>query len=145
MNNKIIILIVIVILLGGWFYNHNFFKKDTVPVETLKQLKIISTKPSPLDEATILPTQPIEIEFNLPVVKSEFKHKFDPEGLEHEVEVLDGINSSYGTKFRIIFKKPLELGTGITLFILPNTQTEEGIKLETEVIYHITTIGYRGV
>ncbi|QQG43752.1 MAG: hypothetical protein HYW45_01885 [Candidatus Daviesbacteria bacterium] len=110
-----------------------------------KQLKIVSTKPNPLDNAIILPTQDIEITFNMPVMKSEVKHKFDPETLEYDLEVLNGINTSYGQTFRFKFKKPLQLGSGLTLFILPNTHTEDGIKLDQEFIYHIKTISYQGV
>ncbi len=142
-NIKFIIFItIIIVIFGGLIFKQNPDK----PVQTLpkEELKIISTNPSPLEDATILPTGSIDITLNKPVVISEFKHRFDPE-LEHEVEVISGINSSYGQTFRISFKKPLQLGSGYTLFILPNTHTEDGLKLDKEIIYHFKTIGYRGV
>lgn len=137
----IIFIIVIMVILGG-FLKQNPDKPQTESPK--EELKIISTNPDPLEGATILPTQSIEITFNKPVVKSEFKHHFDPE-LEHEIEVVGGRSNSYGQTFKIIFKKPLELGSGYTLFILPNTHTEDGLKLEKDIIYHFKTISYRGV
>jgi len=45
-----------------------------------ENIRVVSTTPSPLDEATILPTQTLEFTFNYPVEnKGEFKHKFEPE------------------------------------------------------------------
>lgn len=137
-----IIIITIIIFITVIIFKNNPSKPEAqIPKE---ELKILSTNPSPLENATILPTGTIEITFNKPVVVSEFKHRFDPE-LEHEVEVVSGINNSYGQTFKISFKKPLQLGSGYTLFILPNTHTENGLKLDTEAVYHFKTIEYKGV
>lgn len=137
----IIFIIVITIILGlNLRQNPNQPKQET-PQE---QLKVISTNPDPLEGATILPTQTIEITFNKPVNTSEFKHRFDPE-LEHRVEVVNSSSSYQSHTFRMIFDKPLKLGSGYTLFILPNTHTEDGLKLDQEIIYHFKTISYRGV
>lgn len=138
----LIIFITIIIVIVGLILKQNSDKSVQNPPK--EELKILSTNPSPLEDATILPTGFIEITLNKPVVTSEFKHRFDPE-LEHEVEVINGINSSYGKTFKLHFKKPLQLGSGYTLFILPNTHTEDGLKLDKEIIYHFKTIGYRGV
>ena len=138
----IMVITIIIIIIGGLSLKQNLNKPPQSPPK--EELKIIATKPDPLEEATILPTSSIEITFNKPIVTSEFKHRFDPE-LEHKVEVINGINNSYGQTFRIIFKKPLQLGSGYTLFILPNTHTEDGLNLNKEIIYHFKTISYRGV
>lgn len=137
----IIIIIFITIIVVMVSKNYSIKPEAQIPKE---ELKILSTNPNPLENATILPTSSIEITFNKPFTASEFKHRFDPE-LEHEVETVNGINNSYGQTFKIRFKKPLQLGSGYTLFILPNTHTENGLKLDKEIIYHFKTIEYRGV
>lgn len=130
-----IIIIIIITVILGFFLKQNPTKPNS-PVSR-EELKIISTNPDPLEGATILPTQSIEITFNKPVNTSEFKHRFDPE-IDHQVETKNNT-------FRIIFNKPLKLGSGYTLFILPNTHTEDGLTLGQEIIYHFKTISYRGV
>ncbi len=134
-NIIIIIFITIIIVIVGLILRQNPDKSVQPPQK--EELKIISTNPNPLEEATILPTSSIEITFNKPVNLSEFKHRFDPE-VNHEVEAIKNT-------FRITFKKPLRLGSGYTLFILPNTHTEDGLSLDREIIYHFKTISYRGV
>ena len=124
--------------------NKQGFFVNKPAADLTNQLQITSTKPDPLDEATILPTGSIEVTFNKPIVASELKHRFDPD-IEHEVEVTGGINNFYGQTFRIIFKKPLPLGNGFTLFILKETHTEEKETLDKEYIFHIKTIKYTGV
>ena len=109
-----------------------------------EKLEIVSTNPSPLEGSTILPTQYIEVTFNKPLFVSEFKHRFDPE-IDHEVKVINGRDYAFGSSFRIIFKKPLELGSGYTLFILSNTKTEENLELKQDFDFHFSTISYRGV
>lgn len=134
-NIIFIIFIIVIIVTLGFFLKQNPTKPEApIPKE---ELKIISTNPNPLEGATILPTQSIEITFNKPINTSEFKHRFDPE-LKHQVEAIN-------TTLRIIFDQPLNLGSGYTLFILPNTHTEDGLKLDQEIIYHFKTVSYRGV
>ncbi len=120
-----------------------FLKPEQLPTVAPEQLKIISTNPHPLDEATILPTQNIEFTFNKPLFRSQFKHKFDPD-IEHEVEVIDGRDKEFGQTFKIVFKKPLELGLGYALFVFTNTKTEGGLFLDKEYVFHFQTIKYKG-
>ncbi len=146
MNKKtflIIATLIFVILIFFLVKNKQNFVNKPATVLT-NQLQIISTNPNPLDEATILPTDSIEITLNKPVVVSELKHRFDPD-IEHEIKVIKGINNSYGQTFRIIFKKPLPLGGGFTLFILKETHTEEKQLIDKEYIFHFKTIKYNGV
>lgn len=148
LKSKLVIIISIILIAAALIYSYQQSKTRNRPNNNQgqeKQLKIVSTNPEPLNEATILPIQNIEITFNMPIVKSEVKHKFDPENLEYDLEVVNGINTNYGQTFRFKFKKPLKLGSGFTLFILPNTHSEDGIKLNQEFIYHIKTINYQGV
>lgn len=134
----IITFIIFITIMAWWWKN-----RPTPPPSAPEELKIISTKPDPLEGAILLPSQSIEITFNKPIMKTEFKHQFDPQ-LEHEVEVV-GEKSHFGQTLRIKFTKPLELGSGYTLFVLPSTHTEEGLKLDRDIIFHFKTIPYRGV
>lgn len=118
--------------------------KQDDPQSQTQYLQIISTSPNPLDEATILPSQTIEFTFNKPIFRSEFKHKFDPE-IEHEIETVNGIDKEQGKTLRIVFEKPLEFGSGYTLFVEQNTHSEDGQKLEREYQYHFKTIKYSGI
>lgn len=148
MRTKIVIFIVFALIAALLF----LFREKLPPAPQLnnpqttqeEQLKIVSTNPDPLEGATILPTQYIEITFNKPLFVSEFKHRLDPE-VDHEVKVINGRDHAFGSIFRIVFKKPLELGSGYTLFILSTTKTEENLGLEHDFIYHFSTISYRGV
>lgn len=152
-KEKKILITVIVLIVGGvltWSLlgsgKVSSLKNNQNPTPTVlsDKLQIISTNPNPLEEATILPTQYIEITFNKPLFVSEFKHRFDPE-IDHEVKVINGRDYAFGSTFRIIFKKPLELGGGYTLFILSTTKTEEGLGLPNDLIFHFQTIPYKGV
>lgn len=145
MNKKPVLIIATLIFLALIFFLVKN-KQTTTPTtpSPSDQLQIISTNPNPLDEATILPTDSIEITLNKPVVVSELKHRFDPD-IKHEVKVINGINNSYGQTFRIIFEKPLPLGSGFTLFILKETHTEEKQLIDKEYIFHFKTIKYSGV
>lgn len=140
--------VTLIIILGlvGYFLKNNTdtksTKSQTTPQQT-EQLQIISTNPHPLEEATILPTQNIELTFNKPFFRSQFKHKFDPD-IEHEVEVIGGRDQEFGQTFKIVFKKPLELGLGYTLFVFTNTKTEENFSLDKEYVFHFQTIRYKG-
>ena len=138
--NKLIIGILVISVIAF------LYQKQTATPETNEpeQLKITSTKPATLDEATILPTDTIEITLNKPIYRSELKHRFDPE-INHEVETINGIDKELGQTFRIIFQEPLGLGKGYTLFILSNTHDQENHNLDHEYIYHFKTISYRGI
>ncbi len=143
----ILILIVGLLIFNYWQTNKftasplNNQKTDLPPEE---QLKIISTNPNPLDEATILPTQNIEITFNKPIYRSQFKHKLDPD-IEHEVEVVNGVDKEFGSTMKIVFKNPLPLGSGYSLFIYGNTTTEDNLPLGSDIVYHFKTIKFRGI
>lgn len=147
------LLVVGVFVLGLVFsfsFKDKFLKSPenpTDPEATYKvsedKLEIVSTNPDPLEGAVILLTQTIEIKFNKRLSVSEFKHRFDPE-VEHEVEAIyDKISNT--TSLKIKFKKPLNLGSGYTLFILSNTASEDNKLLEREFNYHFSTIKYKGV
>ncbi|MDO8638298.1 MAG: Ig-like domain-containing protein [Candidatus Daviesbacteria bacterium] len=105
-----------------------------------KEIKVISTNPENLDGVVILPTQIIEITFNQPMEnRGEFKNKIDPL-VEYEIKLSDDRKTA-----KIIFTKPLNLGTGYTLFIKSDTKFDGKRTLDKEIIYHFNTISYKGV
>lgn len=133
-------------------FKNNVLKKETAvqsqpEVEpqagTSDQLLIVSTDPDPLEGAVILPTQNIEFKFNKHISVSEFKHRFDPE-IEHELDA-EYDNKANTTTFKIKFIKPLDLGSGYTIFVLSNTNSVDKKELGKEYTYHFSTIKYRGV
>ncbi len=146
LKKTIITLITIIVLIVGfstWQIKHqNHSGLDSVKSTPKIILTIISTLPTPLENSTISPSQPIEITFSKPISISQFKYKIDPE-IEHEVASTSG-DSSFGQTFRITFKKPLELGAAFTLTVNPDTKLSDQEKLDKEYIYHIKTIGYKG-
>ncbi|KKR80369.1 MAG: hypothetical protein UU73_C0002G0109 [Candidatus Daviesbacteria bacterium GW2011_GWA1_41_61] len=113
----------------------------TPTIETSAEPKILSTNPSPLEEAVFVPTQEfIEINLNQSLVNGpEFKIKFEPQ-IEYKTELTNQKKTA-----KIIFTKPLKLGQSYTLFISPDTKFEEGNRLSGEVVYHFRTIEYRGI
>lgn len=143
------ILLVILFILAAWFIYYKKTSTNTalVPKDTATdQLKIVSTNPNPLNGATILPNQNIEITFNKEIVKSEFKNRFDQE-ISYDVEAVDkiGSNKDISKTFKIVFKKPLELGHGFTFSVLSNTHTENGLKLNEDQSFSFKTINYNGI
>lgn len=103
--------------------------------------RILSTNPSPLEEAILLPSQGfIEINLNQPLVNGpEFKIRFDPQ-IEYKTELVNQNKTA-----KIVFTKPLGLNQSYTLFILPESKFESGKKLPGETVYHFRTIAYRGI
>lgn len=144
----IFVLVVIMIAVTGFvLINKPAGQDQKSPTQEAQndQLKIVSTDPDPLDDATILPTQSITITFNKVIPKTEFKYKFEPEIAGAEVEALNGSDSTNGIVMKISFKKPLDLGMGFTLKILGSTRTDKKENLDSDYNYHIKTIQYKGV
>lgn len=154
MTNKIVLtklffaLLIITAVIGIYIYMQT--PQTTAPAQpqpepTAKQSndnqpKVVSIKPDPQAAPVLLPTQTIEITFNIPVENpGEFKHKFDPQ-FDYEVKISDDRKTII-----IRPKATYPLGQGITFIISPETKFDNKEKLEGEVIYHFQTIQYRGV
>lgn len=124
----------------------NVPKKSVLPAITEpavgESLKIISTKPDPLEKTTILPSQPIEVTFNKAFSLDKLKIRFDP-GVDYEVKTAS--SNSQDQTIIISFKKPLKLGSGYTLFIFPDPTAKEKLELDKEYSFHFKTINYSGV
>lgn len=102
--------------------------------------QIVSTKPDPLDNNIISASEPIEITFNKPLQNvPEFKIRFEPKP-DYRVEL------SFDRKTaRIIFNKPLDLGTVFTLYIQPDTKFDGVGEWKQDKTFHFRTIKYTGV
>lgn len=140
----IIIVTFIIIIIVIYFLRSGYQPPISTLSSSTDKLQLLSTNPKPLDGATILPTQVLEFTFSQPVSKTEFKHHFDPE-VDHQVEVVEPSGSWIGTKLRITFKKPLQLGSGYTLFVESSTHSEDQQSLGQDYIYHFSTIKYTGI
>lgn len=102
--------------------------------------KIVSTKPSPLEEAVISANEALEITFNRPLENvGEFKSKIEPK-IDYKVEL-----SSDRKTAKILPVEPYELGLTYTLFIGTETKFDGVGRWGEEKIFHFQTIPYRGV
>ncbi|MDO8619534.1 MAG: hypothetical protein Q7R49_06380 [Candidatus Daviesbacteria bacterium] len=149
---KKFIIILLVLALGITAYKY-FSKSSVIPgvkdQATISQAKtvtqtdtpeLISTKPDPLDEAIILPTQVVQITFNLPIENiGEFKYKLDPL-VKYEPKL------SNDRKTVIFTPTPaFPVGTTFTLDVSPDTKFDGGKRLKSGFILHFKTISYKGV
>ncbi len=103
--------------------------------------KVISTIPSPLEEAIVLPSQAVEITFNLALENvGEFKYRIEPKP-EHKIEL-----SNDRKTVKIIPVKPFPLGSTYTLFITSAETKFDGKKrLSGDITYHFKTVEYHGI
>lgn len=149
---KLLIIIILLGLAGFLITNRpsllNINKNSNQsPTPTTESLKIVSTKPDPLEGAILVPDQIIEFNLNKDIALTEFKHKFDPElkvGEDYEIEIVGDQVRKIGKTVKIRLKK-LELGVGYTIFILPNTHSTDDVKIDQEHSYHLQTVKYRGI
>ncbi|MFH0936706.1 MAG: Ig-like domain-containing protein [Candidatus Daviesbacteria bacterium] len=114
--------------------------KQEFKVEVNKEPEVVSTNPNPLEETIILPSQKVEITFNLPLENADqFKNKLEPK-IDYKI-----ILSSDRKTAEVSPIPSFKLGSSYTLFIMPDTKFDGGKKLNREIIYHFKTISYQGV
>lgn len=105
------------------------------------KVQVVSSKPSPLEEAIVVPTQTIEITFSQPLENvGEFKYRLDPKPQEAQVEL-----SSDRKTAKIIPIKPFTLGARYTLFITTDTKFDGRKVTQQDLIFHFSVIPYQGV
>lgn len=105
-----------------------------------KEVRIISTKPNPLEEAVVSATEEIEITFSHPLEnEGQFKIRIEPK-IDYKIVLSQDRKTA-----RIVPQIPYELGAGYTLFILPDSKFEGVGEWKQEKIFHFQTIKYRGV
>lgn len=109
---------------------------ENQPVEP----EVTSTNPQNLDGATVLPNQTLEITFNLSLENAaEVKNKVEPQ-VDYKIELSEDRKT-----VKIIPNKPFNLGAGYTLSILSDTKFEGKKTLGKDLLFHFSTISYKGV
>ncbi|MDO8498596.1 MAG: Ig-like domain-containing protein [bacterium] len=153
LKQKIMILVGIVgAILILIFQRGLYSKSDPVPqkleqkqqtqeeTKTQGEPQIVSTNPSPLNDATIMPSQSLEITFNQPAVNEpELKITIEPKA-DLKLEL-----SNDKKTVTITPLKPLLFGQGYTLFISSEAKFAGGKTLGHEAVFHLKTISYKGV
>lgn len=110
------------------------------PQSPSEEPKLLSTNPSPLNNATILPTQTIEFTFNQPIEnRGELKYEIEP---KTEVEVMLSADKKTA---KITSKKPLILGQTYVIKIKTDTKFDSKKRLPDGLNFTFKTINYRGV
>lgn len=149
LKQKIIIIIAAVGAALIFIFQRGLYSKPAAekPVDTQKNTaqsseepKLIFTNPTPLEGSTILPTQSVQITFNIPLENvGEFKHRLEPK-TPYEAKLSDDKKT-----VTITPTKPLKLGSGYTLFIDQLSKFEGGKRLNGGIDIHFRTIEYKGV
>lgn len=147
MYKKIIIFLIILFLagLGVFLFATNKNPSFVAPIQSEdvktpeKDVAIISTDPSPLENIIITKDQVIKISFssNLENVP-EFRYDINPK-INLKVEL-----SSDKRTISFTPEKGFVLGTAYTLGVSIDTKFEGGKKLKEGRIYHFQTVAFRG-
>ena len=142
------IIIIIIIILGPLaIFAYSQIKpesetsKETIPsISDNDSPKIVSTKPTPLEEATVPAVDSIEITFNKPLQNpSEFKVRIEPK-IDFKIEL-----SSDKKVGKIILEKPLDLGMSYTLYIGRDTKFDGVGEWGMDKEFHFRTVSYKGI
>ena len=144
---KFIIIIIVIFFLAIFAYSQIKPKsedsKETNPPKSQTQNdspKIISTKPDPLEEATVPAVDSIEITFNKPLQNpSEFKVRIEPK-IDFKIEL-----SSDKETGKIILEKPLDLGMSYALYIGRDTKFDGVGEWGMDKEFHFRTVSYKGI
>ncbi len=141
-------LILIVAALGALLiiiFQNGLYAPITAPgnrteVQDEAYARLLGTVPTPLDNATILPTQEISLTFNFPIENTgEFKHSLEPK-IEYDLKL-----SNDRKTLTIVPKKPYQLGLGYTLMVQSDTKFDNGKRLSDPISVHFKTIDYKGI
>lgn len=149
LKQKIIAVVVALGLILIAIFYKGFAPKNEAPPNTSPPAKqavqtntpeLISTNPQALDGTTILPTQIIELNFNLPLENdAETKITLDPKA-EVKIELSNDKKTA-----KIIPLKPFALGQGYSLSIKGNTKFQGNKTLGRDYGFGFRTIEYKGV
>ncbi len=102
--------------------------------------KVVSTNPEKLEEATILPTQTVEVTFSQPIENAgEVKYVVDPPA-KVKTELTDDRKT-----IKLIPEQPYDLGQGYTFTIQEATKFDNQKRQEGDTVFHYSTISYKGV
>lgn len=102
--------------------------------------RLVSTNPSPLNNATILPTQTVEFTFNQPLEnRGELKFEIKPTA-QVDIQLSNDKKTA-----KIIPTKPYLLGQTYTINIKTDTKFDNKKRLPDGLNFTFKTIDYRGV
>lgn len=141
LKQKIIAIVTVIGLILIYIFQRGLYGSSPQALQVKNEgPQVVSTKPSPLDQTVLLPSQPVEITFNYPLQNTgEFKNRIEPK-IDYKVEL-----SSDRKTAKIIFLKPMDLGQGYTLFVLPDTKFDGAGNLGQDLVFHFKTISYKGI
>ncbi len=117
-------------------------KKAAALEVSSEKAQLVSTDPSPLDGAVLLPVQAIELTFDAPLQNSvdEFKHTINPP-VGHDVKLSGDLKT-----VTITPKTTFQVGMGYTLTVKQEIKFENPkIHLDKDVEFHFRTLEYHGV
>lgn len=142
LRQKIAFIIFILGMLAILIFRQGLYSKVKKSADTSSDPApvIVSITPNLRQEPILLPTQTIEVTFNLPLENApETRIKFDPE-LDYKIDLSEDRKT-----VKISPKTTYQLGQGYTLFILNETKFENKKQLGETTQYNFKTINYRGV
>lgn len=135
--------ILILIFQGGIYPKSTANQEKATPSTKSIQTdnpELISTNPSPLNQAILWAMQPIELNFNLPIENiPELKYKIEPK-VEFKEEMLNDKKT-----VRLTPINPLPLGASFTLSIPSSAKFDGNKTLGKDYVFHFETIKYKGV
>lgn len=104
-----------------------------------QNVEVVATSPNPLEGATILPSQEVEIFFSEPMVNDPARITIEP-----SVKYNAQLSADHKT-LKIQPLEPYKLGQGYTLTIKSGYASDNGKKLDSDKTFHFQTISYNGV
>ena len=132
----------LILIFQHGLYSNPTSSSDPKPqnIAQTNQVEVVSTSPTPLDQAVIWAQQPIQISFNTPLENvPEFKLTIDPK-YDYKVELSDDKKTAIITP-----TQPLKLGVVYSIHISGDTKFEGKKTLGKDLIYNVRTIEYKGV
>lgn len=134
--------LILIAIFGQRFYKSQPIKKiEQIKSEAQNQEpRVVSTNPELKENPVLLPTQTIEITFNMPLENAgEFKSRID-DFKDYKVELSNDKKTA-----KIIPTKPFELGKSFTIFIDQDTKFDGKKRLNQGIHFNFRTIDYHGV
>lgn len=116
-------------------------KSFSSETQTNQNPHLISTNPPGLKDGVIVPSsQIVEITFSDPIEnRGEVKNTLEPK-IDYDIEL-----SSDRKTVRLLPKKPLGLGQSFTFTIKQDTKFDGQKRMDSDQVFHFSTINYRGV
>lgn len=152
-KNIIIAIVLFLGLLLIWIFKEGFYPKTPAPkpigqsapkevdmrIDPDGEAKVLTTKPDPLDHATLLPNQVIEITFNKKLNNDPADLVIEPK-LKYNAEAVNN-----GQTVKITPLEPYKLGSEYSIRFKSGYDLDGGKKLGKDFEFRFKTIEYRGI